>query len=192
MMVGFPRTIAASWDTVGASLILPVTAEPGAIARLRVLADFADERLTESLTLRLSATDGSSAEVTIALPEVRRETIDPFDIAWGLAMWSTIDLALPNGTSALTVEVVGPSAGSMQILSLDALAQPRPSQSTACGAVPPEGAWSRMLNRVPRCPDQPKIGNSTWTLSDPNDLSVPLPGCYISSFRTEARDGVHV
>jgi hypothetical protein len=118
MMVGFPRTIAASWDAAGASLTLPVTAGPGDVARLRVLADFADERLDQPLRLRLSG-GGTYTDVEIALPEIRREVIDPFTVSFGLAMWSTITLALPDGASSITVEVLSPTAGSMQVLSLD-------------------------------------------------------------------------
>lgn len=117
MMVGFPRTIAASWDAAGASLTLPVDARAGTVARLRVLPDFADERLTSPLRLRLSA-GSESVDVDIELPEVRRTQLDPFEVSFGLAMWSTVTLPLPDGASELTVEVLGPGAGSMQILSL--------------------------------------------------------------------------
>ena len=118
MMVGNPRTIAAKWSAAGASLTLPVTAKPGDVARLRVVPDFADGRLTSPLRLRLSAPGGPSTEVELAVPEVRRTLIDPFTVSFGLAMWSTVTLPLPDGASALRVDVVGPSAGSMQILSL--------------------------------------------------------------------------
>jgi hypothetical protein len=33
-------------------------------------------------------------------------------------MWSTATLPLPDGADELTVEVISPSAGSMQVLSL--------------------------------------------------------------------------
>lgn len=52
--------------------------------------DFADERLTEPLVLRLASTEGASTEIEIRLPEV----------------------------TGLTVEVVSPSAGSVHVLSL--------------------------------------------------------------------------
>ena len=120
MMVGFPQTIAASWDAAGASLTLPVTVGPGDAARLRVLADFADERLTQPLRLRLSA-GGMSTDADIALPEIRREVIDPFTVSFGLAMWSTFTLPVPDGASSVTVEVLGPAAGSVQVLSLGVL-----------------------------------------------------------------------
>ena len=80
--------------------------------------DFADERLTEPLVLRLSGTEGASTEIEIRLPEVRREEIDPFTVAMGLAMWSTITLPLPDGATGLTGEVVSPSVGSVHVLSL--------------------------------------------------------------------------
>jgi dienelactone hydrolase len=121
MMVGYPRTIAASWDTAGASLTLPVTAERGDVARLRVFPDIADDRLESPLQLRLSTPGGPETVVEILLPDVRREFLDPFSVTFGLVMWSTITLPLPDGASELVVEVVDPPAGSMQILSLDAI-----------------------------------------------------------------------
>jgi dienelactone hydrolase len=118
MMVGYPRTIAASWDAVGATIAVPVSAGPGDVARLRVVPDIADERLDAPLRLRLSAPDGPSTEVDVALAEVRRELIDPFFLTFGLAMWSTVTLPLPDGARELVVEVLDPPAGSMQVVSL--------------------------------------------------------------------------
>jgi dienelactone hydrolase len=121
MMIGYPSTIAASWDATGASLTLPVTAEPGDIARLRVFPDIADDRLDAPLQLRLSTPGGPATTVEILLPEVRRELIDPFTLTFGLVMWSTLTVPLPDGASEVIVEVIDPPAGSMQILSLDAI-----------------------------------------------------------------------
>jgi hypothetical protein len=64
--------------------------------------------------------DGPSTEVELALAEVRRELIDPFSLTFGLAMWSTVTLPLPDGASELVVEVLDPPVGSMQVVSLGA------------------------------------------------------------------------
>jgi dienelactone hydrolase len=124
MMVGYPRTIAASWDEVGAAITLAVDAAPGDIARLRLLPDVADDRLTSPLQVRLSVPGGVSTEVSIELPEVRRERIDPFDIAHAFAMWSTVTLELPDGAEQMRVEVLGPDEGSIQIVSLGTHPEP--------------------------------------------------------------------
>jgi dienelactone hydrolase len=124
MMIGYPRTIAASWERAGSSLTLPVSAAAGEVARLRVYPDIADERLDAPLRLRLSASTGPSIEVELTLPEVRRELMDPFFVTFGLVMWSTVTLPLPDGASEVTVEVLDPPAGSMQILSIGTHAAP--------------------------------------------------------------------
>jgi len=122
MMVGYPQTVAASWDAGGASLTLPVEAGPGDVARLRLLPDFADERLDRPLVVRLSADDGTATgpvvEAELPLPERRREQIGPFAVTFGLAMWSTVTLPLPQGASEIRLDVVGPPAGSLQVVSL--------------------------------------------------------------------------
>lgn len=118
MFVGLPRTIALAWDEPGATLTLPVDAAPGDVVRLRVAADVADERLRSPLELRLTADTGASTELTVDVPEVRVEEAPPFTLTHGLVMWGTVTLPLPDGASEVTLEVVGPDAGSLQVVSL--------------------------------------------------------------------------
>jgi hypothetical protein len=117
-LVGLPQTIALSWDEAGASLTLPVEAEAGEVVRLRVVPDFADERLREPVRLRLSADDGTSTELELAIPELLVEDLPPFVLTHGLAMWTTATLELPAGADAVTLEVLAPDAGSLQVASL--------------------------------------------------------------------------
>jgi dienelactone hydrolase len=118
MFVGLPRTIALAWDEPGATLTLPVDATAGDVVRLRVAADVADARLRSPLELRLSSDTGASIELIVEVPEVRVEEAPPFTLTHGLVMWGTATLPLPKGASEVTLEVVGPDAGSLQIVSL--------------------------------------------------------------------------
>ena len=116
----FGRPRAGTGDRTGFRRRTSIAPSPRGHPRSTYLADFADERLTTPLRLRITASPGDpSTDIEIPLPEIRREPLDPFHDAFGLAMWSTITLPLPNGASEISIGFLTPAAGSIQILSLD-------------------------------------------------------------------------
>jgi hypothetical protein len=118
-MVGWPATIAVAWDREGASVTVPMTGAAGDVLRLRLFPDPADVRLGDGpIVLRLRAQDGSSVEVSVPVPSVLRFEVPPFDLTGGLLPWHTVRVRLGGPLEALTVEVLAPAQGSLQVVSL--------------------------------------------------------------------------
>jgi dienelactone hydrolase len=119
LMVGQPATVAVAWDRPGARVTVPVAGVAGDVLRLRLFPDPADVRLGDGpIVLRLSAQDGSSVEVSVPVPPAVRFTVDPFDIVGALLPWQTVRVELGAALTELTLEVVGPAQGSLQVLTL--------------------------------------------------------------------------
>jgi dienelactone hydrolase len=119
LMVGQPATVAVAWDRTGARVTVPVAGVAGDVLRLRLFPDLADVRLGDGpIVLRLSAQDGSSVEVSVPVPPAVRFTVDPFDIVGALLPWRTVRVELGAALTELTLEVVGPAQGSLQVLTL--------------------------------------------------------------------------
>lgn len=119
LMVGQAATLAVVWDTAGASVRLPVTGTTGDVLRLRAYADPADARLPEGdIVLRLRADDGSTAEVVVPVPPTLRFDTGIFEIAGSFLPWTTASWALGADLQAVTLEVVSPTEGALQLVSL--------------------------------------------------------------------------
>jgi hypothetical protein len=119
MIVGQPATLAVAWDRPGARITLPVAGSVGDVLRLRAFADPADVRVGEGpIRLRIVAADGSSVQVELPVPAVQRLDIDPFKVTVGFLPWRTTRIALGAEVASVTIELLAPEAGSMQIVSL--------------------------------------------------------------------------
>jgi hypothetical protein len=116
--VGLPASVALSWDAAGASLTAPLPAGTTRV-RLRAIPDLADPRLGDGpVVLEVSTPGGWSEQVTLEVPPSTRERVDPFDLVHALLLWDTFVLDLPAGTDQVTVTVVSPAAGSLQLSTL--------------------------------------------------------------------------
>lgn len=119
LMVGQPATVAVAWDRAGARVTVPTAGIAGEVLRLRLFPDPADVRMGDGpVVLRLSAQDGSSVEVTVPVPPAVRFTVDPFDIVGALLPWHTVRVELGAALTEVTLEVVSPAQGSLQLLTL--------------------------------------------------------------------------
>jgi len=118
-MVGWPATVAVAWDRAGASVTVPMTGTAGDVLRLRLFPDPADVRLGDGpIVVRLRAQDGSSVEVSVPVPPALRMEVSPFDLAGALLPWHTVRVRLGGPLEALTVELLAPAQGSLQVVSL--------------------------------------------------------------------------
>jgi dienelactone hydrolase len=122
LMIGQPATVAVAWDRAGARVTVPIGTVDGGVGdvlRLRLFADPADVRLGDGpIVLRLVAQDGSTIEVTIPVPPAVRFTVDPFDVVGALLPWHTVRVRLGAPLEELTLEMVSPAQGSLQIVTL--------------------------------------------------------------------------
>lgn len=119
LMVGQPSSVAFVWDRAGASATFPLEGSTGDVLRFRVFPDVADVRIGQGpIVLRLTADDGSSVDVEVPVPPVLRFTIDSFDIAAALVPWWTARISLGAHLQAVTIGVVSPDSGAIQIVSL--------------------------------------------------------------------------
>jgi len=119
MMVGQAATVAVTWDRPGTLFTIPVTAQKGDILRLRFFLDMADTRFGEEpLEVQMSAQDGSYVRVTVPLPPVLRFDVPPFELAGAFLPWYTVRAVVMEDLEEVTVAVLGPTAGSLQIVTL--------------------------------------------------------------------------
>jgi len=119
MIVGQPATLAVAWDRPSARVTLPVAGSAGDVLRLRAFADPADVRLGAGpIRLRIVAADGSSVDVELPVPDVQRLDLDPFEVAVGFLPWRTTRVALGADIASVTIELIAPDTGSLQIVSL--------------------------------------------------------------------------
>jgi len=86
---------------------------------MRAFADPADARLEAGpIRLRLHADDGSSVDVELPVPPVTRLSAPPFELAMAFLPWRTERIALGGELTTITIEVLSPAAGALQLVSL--------------------------------------------------------------------------
>lgn len=119
LVVGQPASVAIAWDRAGAQVAVPISGVAGDVLRLRLFPDPADIRLGDGpIVLRVRAQDGSSVEVSVPVPPAVRFTVEPFDIVGALLPWHTVRVALGAPLTEVTIEMVSPAQGSLQLLTL--------------------------------------------------------------------------
>ena len=119
LFVGRPASLVIDWDEIGARVTLPLSGDAGDVLRLRAFADPADPRLgAEDVRLRLRAEDDSTVELVLPVPEVRRIEVPPFELAIGFLPWRTTRVLIGAPLRSVTLEIVAPAAGTLQIVSL--------------------------------------------------------------------------
>jgi len=119
MMIGRSASIALRWDRAGATVEVPIDGAAGDVLRLRLFPDPADVRLGEGpIVLRLRAQDGSSVEASIPVPPAVRSTSPPFELVGALLPWRTVRVRLGAPLETLTLEIVAPAEGSLQVVTL--------------------------------------------------------------------------
>ncbi len=128
-LVGTPAALAMSWDQPGASLTAPGGVEaPGAILVVRAFADPIDERMGPGpVILQLSGRrpDASiwTAQITVPVAALGAP-FPPFGARRGAVLWTEQRLALDTPLTAVTVTVMSPAQGSLQLVSLEAVRLP--------------------------------------------------------------------
>lgn len=119
LMVGQPASVAVAWDRSGARLTVPVVGVAGDVLRLRLFPDPADVLLGDvPIVLRIMAQGGSSAKASVPGPPAVRFTVDPFDVVGALLPWHTVRIELGAALTEVTLEVVSPAEGALQLLTL--------------------------------------------------------------------------
>lgn len=119
LFVGRSATLAVAWDMSGARVSLPVTGRDGDVLRLRACADPADIRLAAGpIRLRIHAEDGSSIDVELPVPPVRRLSLPPFELAMAFLPWQTVRIELGGDLNTIVFEILAPAAGSLQLVSI--------------------------------------------------------------------------
>lgn len=122
VLAGFPQSVALSWDEPGASLSVPLEAPAGAVLRVRGFPDVADDRIGDGpLRLRLSDGAGWTHDIEWTVPESVVEPVEQQDwdrLVHAFLIWQTATVELPEAVEAVTLEVLGPDAGSFHLVSL--------------------------------------------------------------------------
>ncbi len=119
LLIGRPLSLALAWDRAGASVTLPVSGRAGEVLRLRMFPDPADLRLGDGpIVLRVRAQDGSSVDVELAVPPTLRFSVPPFELAGAFLPWHTERFVLGADLAEVTLEVVSPASGTLQLVSL--------------------------------------------------------------------------
>lgn len=119
LMVGQPASVVVAWDRAGASVSVPIEGDTGDVLRVRLFPDPADVRLGGGpVVLRLVAQDGSSVDLSVPVPPAVRFTVDPFDLVGALLPWHTVRVELGAPLEELTLEMLAPAQGALQIVTL--------------------------------------------------------------------------
>jgi hypothetical protein len=57
-------------------------------------------------------------ELELPVPEVQRIELDPFQVTFGFLPWQTTRIELGAEMASVTIELLSPDAGALQIVSL--------------------------------------------------------------------------
>jgi len=128
-LVGTPAALAMSWEQPGASLTAPIGIDaPGSVLVVRAFADPIDERMGSGpVILQLSGRrpDASiwTAQMTVPVAPLGLP-FAPFSARRGAVLWTEQRLALDTPLTAVTVTVLSPAQGSIQLVSLETVRLP--------------------------------------------------------------------
>ncbi len=119
-VVGRPASIHLAWSAVGASVSIPVV--PAVTHRTLVLRLYADPVATAPGEVLLSVTDtsGWSSTFSVTVPTVG-EPIGDLDVRRGAVLWSERRVTIPTGLSSVTLSIIGPSSGAIDLVGADLL-----------------------------------------------------------------------
>ena len=128
-LVGTPAALAMTWEQPGASLTAPVGVDaPGAVLVVRAFTDPIDERMGPGpVMLQLSGRrpDASiwTAQITVPVAALG-VPFPPFGARRGAVLWTEQRLPLDTPLTAVTLTVMSPAQGSIQLVSLETVRLP--------------------------------------------------------------------
>ena len=132
-LVGWPSGLELTWNNPGAALSVPIpaaTVATGSTLVLRVLVDPADTRVGAGpVALRLVARSATaevwSKDMTLAVTPVATFDTGAYVARRGALLWSEVRVPFDRAASSLTLTTASPNAGSLLLVSLEAVAAPR-------------------------------------------------------------------